>query len=595
MAFPYNPLQSKVLAGSGHHMVLGPAGSGKTMLVIDKTAHLLTQGIAPSRIGVAVFAFRSVEHLKSLAKDRYPTLATAFDSVRFGTLRDLAAVQLVQGGKLTSFIGNNQVRTYLRFLMAQQGFSGSLNEAEHIIRSLKSRAKKVPENDRHYPLFKAYKDLLDGRNQADRHDIIRNHIIAMRAEGQGHLPPVPVDYLLVDNVQDATELQTIWLKAHTATATLFLTANDDVTAFTRDGALGTAAITALQDIDGLLTTTLTEHYVTPQGLDAAIGRLPRLLKNRLHKPATAHNPEQGQLTVLKFDSATQEHQWLATQVKRYATSGKRVGVIARTHTQAALFGHVIRKYTAAEGSMTNPASYARLIWDEPTPQTVLALLHVMLGMASTSHLRLTLLGFGVPAATIETWFAQGLVADNWLANGCPLPPTPEASPTTLDNIAAMREMLTSAAKLIQGQDGQRVDPRDAFRAAVQTMLPHLPPADHFMALLATDMLLNLSGKLTEVLPRVVAETLPDPHSPVTVAPVSETRNMQYDVVFLPYFQEQVWPQPAFALLGADVDHERRLAVLALTRSSGTIYLSHHAGLSPYGTELQQALKTPTAR
>ncbi len=250
MAFPYNSLQSKVLAGSGHQLVLGQTGSGKTMLVIDKAAHLLTQGVPPARIGMAVFAFRGVEHLKSLARDRYPTLANAFESVRFGTLRDLAAVQLVQGGKLTSFIGNNQVRTYLRFLMAQQGFSGTLNEAEHIIRSLKSRAKKVPENDRHYPLFKGYKDLLDSRNQADRHDIIRNHIIAMRAEGQAHLPPVPVDYLLVDNVQDATELQTIWLKAHAETATLFLTANDDVTAFTRDGALGTAAIAGLQEIDG---------------------------------------------------------------------------------------------------------------------------------------------------------------------------------------------------------------------------------------------------------------------------------------------------------------------------------------------------------
>ena len=123
--------------------------------------------------------------------------------------------------------------------MAAQSFKGTVHEADHIVRNYKSRAKKVPESEPHYPLYRAYQSELEAGNLADRHDLVRNHLLAIRAETG---KPLPVDVLLVDNVQDATEIQLLWIRAHLAAGTrVIMAGDDDITAFGRDG-----IITAMQ-------------------------------------------------------------------------------------------------------------------------------------------------------------------------------------------------------------------------------------------------------------------------------------------------------------------------------------------------------------
>jgi hypothetical protein len=292
-----------------------------------------------------------------------------------------------------------------------------------------------------------------------------------------------------------------------------------------------------------------------------------------------------------FPSVTAEHQFLThtvsqllarAQAARGTPEGGAVGILTRDDFTATLLIHVLRK------AGLNPASFARLLWENPTPQLVLAMLYVLLGQAGNAHLQLVLMGFGLPPSTVAALFGQGLSAENWLPRGCPLPPLEGLSPTLQASAQKARRAFSGAWQLMSSKT---LAPNQVFKALVAELLPTLPESEQPQALLATDALLSLSGKLAEILPRVMQETLPDMTSPITVAPVREARNMEFSAVILPHCGAGNWPQPPHTLLGPNPDHERRLFYLALTRTRGPLLLTWHTPQpSPYIAELQQSLK-----
>jgi|GEM_PF-1273293 len=579
----WTPAQQAVLKHKGHALVVGAPGSGKTLLLLALAAQAHK---AKKRVGLTTFSFRGHEYVHALAQGTYPGLWEAIDA---NTVRRHAAQQLAAAKEPLTFATNNQAREVLRMVMAQQAFTGTLEDAETVVRRAKGRAKKLPDNDKFFPFVQAYQAQMETLGLSDRHDIIRRHVLGMRG---GTAEPLPVDLLLIDSLQDATELQLIWLQLHMAAGiTVAMAADDDQTAYGLEGALGPDAVQQAEGWADVTRFTLEDSFRTPKALAPAIGKVARQLRHRVGKGYNGLSAAPATIIDQTFPNAPAEHAYLAETCAEWVAKGKTVGLITRTHVAAALLTHALRRHGAGLGPQGrfNPASFARLIWEEPAAQLVMALLYLMLGKANDAHLRLVLLGFEVPPAAVEQLFAAGLAAEGWLQRGCPLPALDGASPTTTANLQQLRRALRSATQVMQAHT---LSAREVFKALIAQLLPHMPQADHQLALLATDSLLNLSGKLVDVLPRIREETLPDMDSPVTVAPVREVRNRTFDVVVLPYADASHWPLPPSELLGPNADHERRLFYLAITRTAGPLVFTHHHGKpTPFLAELHQSLKS----
>lgn len=579
--FPWSAPQKEALKHPTSILIIGTAGSGKTSLALARTAHTADK----SPTALATFAFRNQEYLHALVGTNFKGM---WEKLTTGTMADLAAAQLKAAGQQFRFATNNQVREVLRMLMAEQAFAGTLEVAEHIIRAAKVRAKKLPENDRNYPFVQAYLAKMEELGLTDRHDLIRRHVRGMM---DGSVQPVPVKHLVVENIQDATELQLIWLQQHhNAGIILTLTADDDQTAFSTDGAFGATGLSQVREWEDMHTVTLEQTYRIPQSIAPVVNKVARQLRHRTSKDMTSEVKTPASLRVEVFPHAPAEHAYLAETCLELARQGQTVGIITRTDADAALLTHALRKYgQSPDGFRLNPASFARLIWEEPTPQLILALLYVLLNEAMPIQLYVVMLGFGIPASTAQELLDKGLTPKDWLSRGCPLPAAAaDTSPTTQLSLQHMRQAFRSAAQLLHAR---ALGAREVFKTLVAQLIEHLPASEHNQALLATDMLLSLSGKLTEVLPRVRTETLPDMGSRITVAPVREVRNREFGTVILPYMDIRRWPQPHSTLLPPDPDHERHLFYLAISRSAGNIILTRHTPeASPFVAELQQSLK-----
>jgi superfamily I DNA/RNA helicase len=568
-----SPLQKRAVEHTGNLLIVGVPGSGKTQVLLQRAAHLVQKG---ESVAFVSFAFRGSEFLKAKAAQEYPGL---WKKMKTGTVRDMAAAQLTAANIPFAFMSNNQMREILRKLMISNSFPGTLEDAELIIRSAKGRARKTSEADRHYPFIQAYKEKIEELGMMDRHDILRRHVIGMQDKS---IQPVPVKYILIDNLQDATELQLIWLQQHLAAGVnLTLAADDDLTLYGAAGAMGPEAITQVERWNGMAKLEFPGTYRLGRTYGPAVFKVARQLRTRVGKPDDILGQNPGNLDIQTFETAPAEHNWVADKASVLAAEGKTVGIITHTDFEANVLAHALRRRGL------NTASFARLIWEEPTPKLILSLLYVMLNQANNGHLHWVMAGFGLPAEAVTSMFENGLMAENWMPSGCPLPDVPEASPTTVASIQKFRRTCRAIWQLWQSQ---KMTPRDAFKSLVGEFLPNLDEAEQPMALLATDILLGLSGKLAEVLPRVHTETLPDMTSPITIAPVREVRSREFDAVILPYFSPDVWPRPASSLLGPNLDHERRLAYLALTRSRGDLIVTRHTPQpSTFLAEIQQSL------
>lgn len=573
MQVPLTSAQQQVLAHGGSAVLVGAAGSGKTTLLVEKVAALLESGVPASEIVLATFAHRAVLALRQKLAGRLGMQASKVEVV---TLLELAQRQLGGAGQQFSFATNNHTRLVLRGVLAGGVFAGTLSEAAEVIHTLKSRVVKPVENSPHIALYRAYQQAMDTQRLADRNDVVHAHVQGLR---NGTVPPVPYRYVLLDNAQDATDIQLDWLHLHAAQdKTVWLAANDDVTAYSSEGAAGAAGIRQMQSWPEMTTLWLAETFRMPPAVEAPLARLAASLAGRLEKPFVAAGKHQGEIAVRRFATASDEQSFLLAKAQELAGGpAQRVGLITRTDDDANLLAHLLRKRGF------NPASYARLIWEEPPAQKVLALVYVLLNAASDAQLQLVLQGFGCTPETTAKLVAEGLVAADWLPRGAPLPLLPEYDAPTRRALTLAHRNLQAAWQVIQAKT---LNPREVFKGVLEAMLPCQPADTHATVLLAADMLLSLSGKLSEVLPRVVEETMPDMEASLVVAPVREVRNLEFQTVLLPYAQEGHWPRGVSPGLAPQPDHERHVMYLALSRTRGDAIITCHATPTPLVAELQ---------
>ncbi|MCP5405703.1 MAG: ATP-dependent helicase [Pseudomonadaceae bacterium] len=568
-----NPQQTAAVAYTGSQLLLGAAGSGKTAVLVEKAASLIAAGMPAHDIAVTTFAARTIQALRLKLAGRVGQQAPR---LKVETLLELARAQLAAAGQQLDFASNNRMREIIREVMAEAGFAGTLGEAEELLHRYKSLAKKVEDDAPHITLYHAYKQRLEDLRLHDRNDILRRHVLGMQS---GTVAPVPVSHLLVDNLQDATELQLAWLKHHLAAGkTLVMAGNDDLTAYTPNGAQGAQGLHAVAEWDGVTKTVFTDTYRIPATLDAPLEAVAAKLEHRIAKPHIPHNGYAATLTVQGFAAAADEHVFLLAKARELAgAAAQSVGVVTRTDYHANLLTHLLRK----QGF--NPASYARLIWEDPAAQQVLALLYVLLNASSTEQLLTVFAAFGTDAATCARLHQGGLSAENWLPRQAPLPHVADVPATQHAAIATTHRLLVGAWQVLQAKT---LAPREVFKGLLEDLLAHQPEDTHPTMLLAADMLLSLSGKLADILPRVVAETMPDMSAPLVVAPVREVRNLEFTTLIMPHAHADHWPRPASGAVPADADHERHLFYLALSRTRGDILITHHAGLSHLVEELQ---------
>jgi uncharacterized protein (TIGR00375 family) len=536
----FNEAQRRaVAAGPQPVLVVAGPGTGKTQTLLGRIEALLDSGISARRILAATFTRRAAEELgKRLIDMRGEKEALP----RADTLHALAFEYWTEAyGEAPVVLDEEAAR---RAFGRATGLSGhELKSAWTEIQLARERMEQPGEDLAEY--FHAYTKLKESWNLADYTDLL----VFWLEQIESDIYMNPYTHVLVDEVQDLTPLQLAVARSLVPAGGegFFAIGDPNQSIYSFRGATGDAADALLAHWPNLETVTLTDNYRSAQLiLDAARVLTP-------DSPAIAAQKKlPGEIKVFSAPGAQAESAWIAERVRELIGStshsladadeggGLSPGEIAVLVRFKALIDPVRRALDRFGLPVAAPEEEA--FWHEPRVAKILDAAGRFLGLTGQE----------------DESGGEGLdLPDSVLSRG------PDGMAAYLEDIAPFDRLFWKSP---------------AFRRLANAYREH----DGWAGLLNW---VNLQTELDQV--RAKAEK-------IQIMTMHAAKGLEFEAVFLPALEDGIVPfAGADFLLGkqgslnsSNMDEERRLFYVALTRAKSLAFLSHSEKRRLYGKEIR---------
>jgi len=612
-----NPQQREaVLAAEGPVLVLAGAGSGKTRVITYRVAHLIAGGVPGNAILSVTFTNKAAEEMKQRVASLLRSSAHAADpwvstfhslcarllrreAPRVGLRRDFAIyddddqVAVVKGAlrQLGQDEKSSNPRDILSLISRAKNDGQSPEEFAAAAHSPQWRtAAKV------YALYEAqlrkagavdFDDLL-----LRARDILQHHPEALAHWG-GRFR-----YLQVDEYQDTNRIQyeLVQLLARTH-GNLCVVGDEDQSIYSWRGADVGNILRFERDFPGARIFRIEENYRSTQNILDAAGAVVANNRKRLGKTLRATRGTGSNLRFFEARTAMDEAEFVGQEISRLqarADLEQRIGVLYRTNFQSRAFEEVFRRlgirykvvggfsfYQRAE--VKDTVAYVRLAIN---PADDVALLRVL--------------------NTPPRGIGQG----------------------TVDRLRNMAEqsggsLWEALAGLAGATAGTRASALRGFRELIENLgaqVAALPPAEFlhyvldrsgYLAHLEQQDLEKDSSRAENVreLMSAVAEgaqrgeTLADfldrtalvsdaddydAAAPVTLMTLHSAKGLEFHHVFLAGLDEGLFPHSRSVGSPEELEEERRLCYVGMTRARDTLTLTRANFRRTFGSELHEA-------
>ncbi len=599
----------------GPLLVLAGAGTGKTRALTARLAQILAQRRAfPSQLLAVTFTNKAAAEMRHRVQGLVGPAAEGMPYL--GTFHSIAARMLRRHAELvglrpsyTILDTDDQLRLLKRILL-DAGIDEKRWPARQfagLIDRWKNRAQtpdQVPEGEassfadgRGADLYGRYQDELRALNAADFGDLLLHVIIILQTHAD-----VLADWqarfrhVLVDEYQDTNAAQYRWLTLLAAPAlggqgNICCVGDDDQSIYSWRGAEIANILRFEQDFPGARVIRLEQNYrSTPRILGAAAAVIAHN-RGRLGKTLWTERPGGDPLPVVAVWDGPEEARQVGDRIERLLSEGvspSEVAILVRASFQTREFEdrfiqiglpyRIIggfRFYERAE--IRDAIAYLRVV---AQPDDALAFERIV----NTPRR-----GLGDKAQARMNAFARAArlplpQAAAQLAETDELPAAARRALATL--MAGFRRWRDQAATLPQGALAQLVLEESGYIAMLEA--DRSPEAaarlDNLAELVrAIDEFPDLVSFLEHVA-LVMDNERAGPEDRVTLMTLHAAKGLEFDHVFLPGWEEGLFPSQRAVDEGghAAVEEERRLAYVGLTRARRRATVLHAANRRIYG-------------
>lgn len=604
------PQREAVLTTEGPVLVLAGAGTGKTAALTARLAHLIaTRRAWPSQILAVTFTNKAAREMKERvsaisggAIEGMPWLGT-FHSVAARMLRSHAELAGLQSN-FTILDTDDQLRVLKQLIVA-----ANLDEKRWPARQLaglidrwKNRGWTPAEIDageseafaggRGAELYAAYQERLKTLNACDFGDLLLHMLVIFRRH------PDVLDayrehfkYILVDEYQDTNQGQYEWLKLLAEPRrNLCCVGDDDQSIYSWRGAEVANILRFERDFPGAAVIRLEQNYrSTPHILGAASGLIAQNA-GRLGKTLWTEQPQGEQVKIIGVWDGPEEARRIGEEIETYHRSGGSfddAAILVRAQFQTREFEERFiaiglpyqiiggfRFYERAE--IRDAIAYLRLI---VSPADDLAFERIVnqpkrgLGDKAVAtihrHARATSQPLLLAAATL-------LDSDDL---------TPQARRSLgrfVADVARWRSQDTlphpELARILLDESGYTAMLQADRSAESAGRLENL--AELTRAMEEYDSL----GAFLEHVSLVMDNDEARQGEKVTIMTIHAAKGLEFDTVYLPGWEEGVFPSQRAMDEGglASLEEERRLAYVAITRARCRATILHAANRRIYG-------------
>jgi DNA helicase-2/ATP-dependent DNA helicase PcrA len=608
-----NPAQREaVLHVEGPLLVVAGAGSGKTRVLTHRVAHLIrAHGVKPNEILAITFTNKAATEMRERLERLLGRTARAIWILTFhaacGRILRREAERLGYRSSFTIYDQADQVRLVKACLeelgkdpkrFTPRGIHAQISSAKNQLVSPEEYTSRVASfwDQTVAEVYELYQRRLFASNAVDFDDMLMLTVDVLERFPEAlERWQSAFRHVLVDEYQDTNHAQYRLLQLLAAKhRNVFAVGDPDQSIYAFRGADIRNILDFEKDFGGADTVALEQNYRSTNAILEAANAV--IDNNRDRKPKRLWS-ELGQgdpVEVVEVEDEHAEARFVAAEIARQVESGysaSEIAVFYRTNAQSRVLEDVLVRQGIAYQVIGGPRFYERAeIKDAVAYLSLLnntddavALMRIAnrprRGIGDTSIQRLvahaTALGISLWDATADPE-AAGVAT---------------ASARAIRGFRTVMESLQSAAQELEVDELvetvlQRSGTIEAYeaertieaRGRIENLQELVGSAQEYRA--RADEA-TLSGFLEEVQLQSDQDTLAQDEAQVTLMTIHNAKGLEYRVVFLIGMEDGIFPH-ARALEDNEVEEERRLAYVGMTRAMERLTLTHATARSLYG-------------
>ena len=336
-----SPEQKAAVECTGPALVVAGAGSGKTRTLTAKIAYLIKNGYVPDRILAITFTNKAAEEMKSrlvtltgMPADRFPWVRT-YHSACFrilkkhcqvlGFLPPLQIYSEYQQQKIVKdiLINRNIDKKYLYAIRAHISNAKNSGDADAYFSAQRRMGYGSLRE-----LYRDYEAVLSEKNAVDFDNILllTRNLLRDHPEIQRQYQNL-FAYILVDEYQDTNNLQEELTRLLLGNGNLFCVGDDWQAIYGFRGSNVDHFIGFEKNYKGSRIFRLEQNYRSAEEIVAAANELIRFNRHRVDKECFSQK-NGGVIDILNFYSDDEEAGWVARKIRHLNAAGIRFADMA---------------------------------------------------------------------------------------------------------------------------------------------------------------------------------------------------------------------------------------------------------------------------
>jgi DNA helicase-2/ATP-dependent DNA helicase PcrA len=624
-----------VLATEGPLLILAGAGSGKTRVIAHRIAYLIAEKNVPYwNILAVTFTNKAAEEMRlrvqRLLRERERStlpLVSTFHSLCVRILRqDIEKLKDKYTRTFTIYDQDDSLRLikqsikelgydekYLGARATQSAISSAKNRGEDT-EAFAAKAEYVDERRAAMArVYKMYEDRLHANNALDFDDLLIKTVRLLKDVAEiREKYNNKFRYILVDEYQDTNSLQFNLISLLTEKQqNICVVGDEDQSIYKWRGADISNILNFEKHFPNTKTIRLEQNYRSTQTILDVAGAVVKHNLQRKGKNLWTSNPRGGRVGYYQALDAEAEARWVAGKIleHRRNEADLRAAVLYRTNSQSRVFEEAMRRATLAYNIIGGFSFYERMEVRDIiaylklalNPNDTIALQRVInspprgIGKQTLDEIeRCAKLGELSPWETIAQIIQKpenlGTRAVTALRNFRSIVLRLAEMAGTIDSDTPPLELISSdspvsdvvrAAILDTGYEASlRAENTDEAEGRLENLQELVNAAVDYDEQ-------GLEG-LREFIDHSALVSDQDQYkrdAPVTLMTIHSAKGLEFPLVFIVGLEDGLFPHSRSATDPAELEEERRLAYVAMTRAERFLYVTHAMKRRVYGEEL----------
>lgn len=351
--------------GNGPCMVLAPPGSGKTLIVTERTRYLIEEsGVRPDQILVITFTRYAAREMKErferlTAGKNYPVTFGTFHSIFYGILK------CAYGIGANNLMSEKESSVLLQEVLDRTDIESTpeVEDEEELVRELlrevgmvknglchlKDFHSKYLTQDEFAEVFRSYEHQKKELKKFDFDDMLVQCYALFRKKPeilQGWQKRF--QYILIDEFQDINRVQYEVIRMLAAPRyNLFVVGDDDQSIYGFRGAKPELMLYMKQEFPSLRTISLTMNYRSTEFITGAAARVILHNDTRFYKRVQSFRGRGQNVHVQEVLDEQEEAQYVTEEIQKKLDQGIKPGEIAvlfRAAVQARMISEILSEH-----------------------------------------------------------------------------------------------------------------------------------------------------------------------------------------------------------------------------------------------------------